>query len=676
MGAGMRSAAFGAEWRREAGGKVADFAFRGGLPDDGRRKVRMKVKRFTGALATLLAFAAAAGAQTQGTHTVLTIHADQPVHRVSPTLYGLMTEEINHAYEGGLYAEMVSNESFHADWSGVGDWYLVQNGNSAASMDEDTTTGPSAAITHSLKLTVTKADAGDRAGVLNTGYWGMAVQPQTTYQGSLWAKADSPAMGALRVSLVSNKTGARLATATVSGLTTAWQKFSFTLRTGQIEASSANTLHVTVAHAGAVWVSEASLFPPTYDNRANGNRVDLMKMLGAMHPAFLRLPGGNYLEGNSIKERFDWQKTIGPLVDRPGHESPWGYWSSDHFGLLEYLDWCEDLHMQPVLAVYAGYSLNGEHVTPGPDLEPYVQSALNEIEYVTGGAGTKWGAVRTEDGHPAPFQLKYVEIGNEDEFDHSGSYNDRFAQFFKEIKAKYPDLQLIATAPVTSVRPDVIDDHFYVRAAKFFDDATHYDKTDRSGPKIFVGEWATREGTPTPNFDAALGDAAWMTGLERNSDIVIMASYAPLLTNVNPGAMQWAPDLIGYDALHSYGSPSYYAQAMFSNHIGNEVPASSVEGAGARFFYSITGNAADKRLYLKLVNASSDAQPLEVKFDGASLTGTGELITLSAKSTQATNSIEEPRNIVPVERALHGVANTWRHEMPAYSIEVVQVNLR
>jgi alpha-N-arabinofuranosidase len=644
----------------------------------------MNVKRFTGA-GLVLAFAAAAAAQIQGMPArarvpgppaVLTIHADQPVHPVSPTLYGLMTEEINHSYEGGLYGELVSNESFHGDWSGVLDWYLVQNGNAAASMAEDRTTGPSPAITHSLKVTVTEADPADTAGVLNTGYWGITSRPQTTYQGSFWAKADSPSIGTVTVSLVNDKTGRTLTTATIGGVGTSWKEFPFVLKTGEVEASSANTLHLTVAHPGTLWLSEVSLFPPTYDNRPNGNRADLMKMLAAMHPAFLRFPGGNYLEGNSIKERFNWKKTIGPLVDRPGHESPWGYWSSDHFGLLEFLEWCEDLHMQPVLAVYAGYSLNGQHVTPGTDLEPYVQSALDEIDYVTGGTDTKWGAVRAEDGHPEPFKVKYVEIGNEDEFDRSGSYNERFAQFFKAIKEKYPDLQLIATAPVTSVRPDVLDEHYYVRAATFFGDATHYDKTDRNGPKIFVGEWATREGTPTPNFDAALGDAAWMTGLERNSDIVIMASYAPLMTNVNPLAMQWAPDLIGYDALHSYGSPSYYAQAMFASHVGNEVLGSSVEGAGPRFFYSITGKTVGKRLYLKLVNASSKPQPLEVKFEGATLTGSGELITLSAKSTQATNSITEPRNIVPVETGLHGVGTTWPHEMPAYSIQVVEVDLR
>lgn len=635
----------------------------------------MKIGLLAGA-ALALAVSAGAFAQQHGSTAVLTIHVDQPLHKVSPTLYGLMTEEINHSYEGGLYAQEVSNSTFRSDWSGVLDWYLVENGDAHATMEKDSTTGPSTALPYSLKLSITQADAADSAGVLNTGYWGIAVRPRTTYRGSFWAKADSEAIGPVTVKLVANQTGATLATASVTGLSPEWKKYTFELHTQQAETSAANTLHLTVSHPGALWLSDVTLFPPTYDNQPNGMRIDLMQKLAAMHPQFLRFPGGNYVEGNSIAERFAWKKTIGPLVDRPGHESPWGYWSTDGFGLLDFLDWCQDLHMQPVLAVYAGYSLNGEHVDPGPALDPYVQDALDEIQYVTGSTGTKWGEQRAKDGHPEPFALKYVEIGNEDFFDKSGSYNGRFAQFYKAIKEKYPQLQLIATAPGTSIKPDVLDEHYYVRAPKFFADATHYDKTDRSGPKIFVGEWATKEGTPTPNFEAALGDAAWMTGLERNSDIVIMASYAPLFTNVNPGAMQWAPDLIGYNAVESYGSPSYYAQVMFAGNLGTEVPVSSLRNAGSRFFYSITSNPDRKRLYLKLVNASSDAQNVAIHFDGAALAGSGELIDLSAKSTQATNTIQHPRNIVPVQTQLHGVGATWHHAMPPYSIQVIQLDLK
>jgi alpha-N-arabinofuranosidase len=329
--------------------------------------------------------------------------------------------------------------------------------------------------------------------------------------------------------------------------------------------------------------------------------------------------------------------------------------------------------MQPLLAVYAGYSMAQEHVNPGSDLDPYVQDALDEIEYVTGAPDTKWGAVRAKNGHPEPFHLNYVEIGNEDFFDHSGSYDGRYEQFYKAIKAKYPDLQIIATTPVKSMRPDVVDDHFYRRATEFYQDTTHYDKTDRSGPKIFVGEWATREGSPTPNFGAALGDAAWMTGMERNSDIIVMASYAPLLVNVNPGGMQWESDLIGYNALHSYGSPSYYAQVMFADYVGDETLSSSLDSKNPRLFYSITRGSKNKQLYLKLVNASSKPQTIDLDFSGATFAATGKLVTLEARSTQATNTIDHPDNIVPVESTIRNVSSKMHHTMPAFSIQILEL---
>ena len=628
-------------------------------------------------------------AQAPAAH--LTIHADQQVSPVSSSLYGLMTEEINYSYEGGLYAEMVRNRTFRADWSGILYWYLVENGNAVAKMDIDKETGPSDALKTSMKLDVEKASAGNEAGVLNVGYWGMAVRPNTEYKGSFYARANAGDIGPVTVSLVGDQSGKAVATATVSGIGTEWKQYQFTLKTeAGLVASAANHLTLAVAHPGTLWLQQVSLFPPTYHNRPNGFRIDLMEKMAAMHPQFLRFPGGNYLEGNHINERFDWKKTIGPMVDRPGHESPWGYWSTDGMGLLEFLEWCEDLKMNPVLAVYAGYSLMGEHVNPGADLEPYVQDAIDEIEYVTGGPDTKWGSKRAKDGHPEPFKLTYVEIGNEEWFDRSGSYPERYAQFARAIKAKYPDLKLIATAPTGDARPDVIDEHYYVRATQNFQDAHHYDtpegnaavtqkwdgghydEADRTGPKIFVGEWATREGSPTPNMGAALGDAAWMTGMERNSDLVVMASYAPLFVNVNPGGMQWETDLIGYDALTSYGSPAYYAQVMFGSYVGDHTLASRLEGAGPRFFYSVTRAAAKKRIYLKLVNGLSTPQPLDIDFSGVKFSGTAKLITLSAHDTQATNTIDQPNKIVPVETPLHNVTSHLSRTMPAYSIQVIE----
>jgi alpha-N-arabinofuranosidase len=677
----------------------------------------MEKKTFAQPAAALAAFAllATAALHPQAPTATLTIHADQPIHAVSPTLYGLMTEEINYSYDGGLYAEMVRNRTFGANWDGIQHWYLVEQGNAHAAITADKETGPSDALPSSLRIDVKQAGTHNQAGVLNDGWWGMPLRPNTTYKGSFYAKADGKlllpyasvhngtvtaeadqnAPGEITISLVNDHSGKVIATTTVPPVNTSWRKYAFTLKTGAIEPSAANHLEITVAHPGTLWLNLVSLFPPTYHDRANGNRIDLMEKMAAMHPTFLRFPGGNYLEGDHINERYEWKKTIGPLVDRPTHPSPWRYHSSDGLGLLEFLDWCEDLKIQPVLAVYAGYSMAQEHVEPGPALEPYIQDALDEIEYVTGGTDTKWGASRAQNGHPEPFKLTYVEIGNEDWFDKSNSYDGRYTQFYNAIKTKYPALQLIATAPVKSVKPDVIDEHYYVRATQFFQDASHYDpptsgsaprwesghydKADRNGPKIFVGEWATREGSPTPNFGAALGDAAWMTGLERNSDIVIMASYAPLLVNVNPGGMQWETDLIGYDAMRSYGSPSYWAQVIFAKYLGDQTLGSKLEEpaldpANPRFFYSITRDSTKNRLYLKLVNASSTPQPIEINLPGAKLAETGRLISLSALSTQATNTIDQPHQIVPVESALQGVSDHFRHTVPGYAIQVIEFN--
>ena len=632
----------------------------------------MIVKAFAHAASVAAFVVAATLAYPQAPPAVLTIHADQPVSKVSPTLYGLMTEEINYSYDGGLYAEMVRNRTFGASWDGIQHWTLVEYGNADAAIAPDKETGPSEALKSSLRIDVKQADPNSQAGVLNDGWWGVPLRPNTTYKGSFYAKASAGDLGPVKVSLVSNNTGKSVATAEVSGVATDWKQYEFTLKMGAIQPSAANHLALTVGHAGTLWLNLVSLFPPTYHDRANGNRIDLMEKLAAMNPAFLRFPGGNYLEGDHIPERYPWKKTIGPLVDRPTHPSPWRYHSSDGLGLLEFLEWCEDLKMQPVLAVYAGYSMAQEHVNPGADLDPYVQDALDELEYVTGGSETKWGAVRAQNGHPQPFKLNYVEIGNEDMFDKSGSYEGRYAQFYKAIKAKYHDLQLIATMPVKDMRPDVVDDHYYVRATQFFKDANHYDKTDRSGPKIFVGEWATREGAPTPNFGAALGDAAWMTGMERNSDIVVMAAYAPLLVNVNPGGMQWETDLIGYDAMRSFGSPSYYAQVLFAKYLGDQTVKAELKNGGPKFFYSITGNTAKKKLYLKLVNASSDPQPLEIDLTGARVAANAKLESLSAPDTQTTNTLDDPNRIVPVETTLHNVGSQFHHTLPGFSIQVIE----
>jgi alpha-N-arabinofuranosidase len=459
-----------------------------------------------------------------------------------------------------------------------------------------------------------------------------------------------------------------------------WRKFDLTLSTGAVQATSDGRFVIAAPAAGRFWLSLVSLFPPTYHNRPNGRRVDIMEKLAAMKPKFIRFPGGNYVEGNTLWERFDWKATIGPLPFRAGHPSCWSYRSTDGMGLMEFMGWCEDLGAQPVLAVFAGYSLRQQHVEPGPLLQPYVQDALDEIEFLTGDAkATYWGSQRAKCGHPEPFKLTYVEIGNEDYFDRSGSYDARYTQFHDAIKAKYPQLQLIATSREAKTRtPDLHDDHYYRNARGFYNDLQHYDAMDRNGPKVFVGEWATREGDPTPNFNGALGDAAWMTSMERNADLIVMHCYAPLFVNVNPGGMQWKTDLLGYNNLESYGSPAYYAQVMFANHIGNVAPKSALTAeANLLLPYSVTCQTETGKVFLKVVNPSADARAVTVALKGArSVAAQGTAITLRAGGPTDTNSLTEPTKIVPLRKPLTNVAAHFGYTFPAWSITVLELTAR
>ncbi len=329
--------------------------------------------------------------------------------------------------------------------------------------------------------------------------------------------------------------------------------------------------------------------------------------------------------------------------------------------------------MEPVLAVYAGYSLKGDHIDPGPALQPFVQDALDESAYAIGVTDTHWGAGRAKDGDPAACPVHYVEIGNEDWFDKSNSYDGRYGQFYDAIKGRYPNLQLIATTGVKGHPVEILDEHYYRSTGEMFADADHYDKTPRDGMKIFVGEWATREGVPTPNFGAALADAAWMTGMERNSDVVILSSYAPLLTNVNPGGLQWNTDLIGYNAMDSYGSPSYWAQVLFSGHHGDEILTATLGGKTTRVYQSTTRDSRTGTLYIKLVNATTNPAPVAVQISGNKPGANGRMYTLSAPSTEATNSITDPNRIVPREHAFTPIGANLQLVLEPLSINVIEL---
>ena len=558
-------------------------------------------------------------------------------------------------------------------------------------------------------MDATKASEASPVGIANGGYWGIPVRPNTQYRASFYAREENFS-GPLNLSLQSADGKTVFASAKVSKISDGWKKYEATLKTGKVHPSKDNRFVISTRRPGTIWLQNVSLFPPTYKDRPNGTRPDIMRLLAEMKPAFLRFPGGNYLEGSKMSERFNWKETIGDLAHRPGHRSPWGYWSTDGFGLLEFLQWCEDLHMEPVLCIFAGYTLDRKYIEAGPALEPYVQEALEEIEYVTGDSKTKWGAQRARDGHPKPFKLTYVEIGNEDWFDRSGSYEGRFAQFFDAIKATFPHLQIISTMgyehPTQVVRsrvPDLVDEHYYRSQEDMQAHALDYDNYSRTNKtKVFCGEWATRVGSPTPNIAGALGDAAWMTGMERNSDIVVMSCYAPLFVNVSQTngqgrSMQWATDLIGYDALTSYGSPAYYAQKMFSTMHGDEILATASQDIPTRqwqprafrggspppprqireIFFDATRDRKSGTIFLKLVNAHGAAQQVNVQISGTkNISAKGEAVTLRADNLNDTNSIEQPQTVIPRTDKVGNLGGNFTRELPPYSITVVKVKTK
>jgi alpha-N-arabinofuranosidase len=665
----------------------------------------------------ILSATTAAFAQTN--LPVIQVHADKVTAKTPPTFYGLMTEEINFAFEGGLYGELIRNRAFKSDslpqaikpdnydtakfypaeypanvvpkfWKGIG----------AVSLSLDTNTPLNDALNVSLRMEAAAASATSPAGIANGGYWGIPVEPQTAYKVSFFAKAAAGFRGLVAASIESADGKTVFASAEISGINGDWQKFEARLKTKSVEPSKDNVFKITTSVPGTIWLQQVSLFRPTYKNRPNGDREDISQLLTDAKPKFLRFPGGNYVEGNNFNERFNWKQMVGPVEQRPGHRSCWGYWSTDGFGLPEFLGWCQDIGMEPVLAVFAGYTLNHDHVTNGPALEPYVQEALEEIEYVTGDASTKWGAQRIKDGYPNPFPLHYVEIGNEDFFDRSGSYEGRFAQFFDAIRAKYPQLKIISTTAVKSRTADLNDEHYYESEESMERQAFMYDTRDRGNPtKIFVGEWATRVGSPTPNMAGALGDAAWMCCLERNSDIVLMHCFAPLFVNVsqvsgNNRSMQWASDLIGYDALNSYGSPSYYAQKLFSVHQGDEVLATTADnlptyqwiqtgrrsGGQARtnevksVFYSATRDTKRGKIIVKIVNRADTAQSVEINITGVkSVAAKGTATVLKAANRNETNTLQDPEHIVPVTEKIRGLGVNFTRSYPPCSITVLEL---
>jgi alpha-L-arabinofuranosidase len=432
-------------------------------------------------------------------------------------------------------------------------------------------------IPNSLRLT--KQSGVGSVGAGNSGFWGMSLQSNAIYDLSFYAAGSNGFPGPVNVRL-ENADGSQLyAQAPFSGLATNWQRFAASLVSSSADTNARMVLSIT--NNATVWRDMVSLFPrATLRNHTNGLRSDLANMLASLRPSFLRYPGGNFVEGNYLTNAVRWKKTIGDIALRPGHmNDAWGYWSSDGFGYYEFLQFCEDVGMEPLYGINCGLSLgyngNTNNTVPLSQMGPWVQDALDAIQYANGDTNTTWGALPAANGHPAPYSLRYIEIGNE-----SGGtyYNDGYALFYDAIISNYPEAHLIANVwgGIPSSRPvEIQDEHHYASPATFISYATKYDSYSRTGPKVFVGEYAVCCGG-NGNLAGALGEAAFMTGLERNSDVVQMAFYPPLFANVN--GIQWLPDLICYGNARLCGTPSYYAQRMFSQNRGDYVLPAALSG--------------------------------------------------------------------------------------------------
>ena len=479
------------------------------------------------------------------------IDAAKPLHVVSPSLYGIFFEEINCAGDGGIYAELVRNRGFE-DAETPAHWRV--SGGEAKLVKSDALSNASP-----TSLAVTSNGA---TSIENEGYWGMAVRTGETYNLSFFTRGDANQIRTELVDEAGKPIGGIEFRTPVGGWKQSFAKFTAT------ETSEKAKLRLTFKLRGTTQIDMVSLFPEkTWRNRANGMRPDLMQMLADLKPAFMRFPGGCWVEGDTMALAQRWKQTVGDAKDRRTQPNIWRYMSTNGQGYHEYLQMCEDLGADALFVINCGMS--HREVVPMGKMDEFVQDAIDAVEYALGPATSKWGALRARNGHPKAFPLKYLQIGNENG---GPAYEERYGLIYRALKAKYPKLNLIAN--LWGGRPqktpvDILDEHYYSNPEFFIANSDRYDKYDRNGPKIYVGEYAVTQDNGTGSLRGALAEAAFMTGMERNSDVVVMSSYAPLFANVHNKA--WNPDLIYFDSSRTIATPSYHVQRMFANNRAHRV---------------------------------------------------------------------------------------------------------
>ena len=530
-------------------------------------------------------FAAAVRAQV-----MIDIDAQQRGPKVSRMLYGIFYEDINHAADGGIYAELIRNRSFEdgprygapADMQGWSTYAAAPSQLTAKLIQPTKKTPLLNAVQHNaLELNV-KASPSVPVCLVNEGYWGINAVQGRKYRLTFWAKT-LKYQGSVKATLCS-KDGSQLYAETVVGnfgVGKGWKKYEAMLTANDNDPQAQFVL--VFDGVGQVQIDMVSLFPPTFKNRENGMRPDLANMLWQLHPKFMRFPGGCFVEGQESPDNaFRWERTIGPIEEREGHWNVnWGYRTTDGLGYHEYLQLAEDLGAKPLYVVNVGIWHGG--MTPYDSIQPWIDECLNALEYANGPVTSKYGAMRARNGHPEPFGIEYLEIGNEnnqpDPRQQSDHYYERYEQFYKAIRAKYPEMKIIGNVVAwgddnpkwnSHLPVDLLDEHYY-RSPDWFAAAFHkYDTYDRQGPKVYVGEYAVTNGYGNlGNMNAALGEAVYMMGMENNADVVELASYAPIFVNENDA--RWRPDMIRFSSSRVMGTPSYYVQQLMPQYLGTQV---------------------------------------------------------------------------------------------------------
>lgn len=636
------------------------------------------MKKYKGLLAVL---ALAAGSALQAQTNELVIQAGKPGAEIQPTMYGLFFEDINYAADGGLYAELVKNRSFEFPQHFMG-WKTFGK----VSLKDD---GPFERNPHYVRL-VYAGHPHKQTGLDNEGFFGIGIKKGAEYRFSVWARvAEGETPAKIRVELADTKSmneQQAFVAADVTVDSKEWKKYQVILKPEVTNPKA--ILRIFLASRQTVDLEHISLFPvDTWQGHENGLRKDLVQALADIKPGVFRFPGGCIVEGTDIASRYDWKKSVGMVENRPLNENRWqytfphrffpDYYQSYGLGFYEFFQLSEEIGAEPLPVLSCGLACqfqnpNMDAHVPLCDLESYIQDALDLIEFANGAVDTPWGKIRADMGHPAPFNLKLIGIGNEQ---WGKEYPEHLEPFVKAIRKKYPDIKIVGSSgpdsegeqfdylwpEMKSLKADLVDEHFYRPEAWFLSQGARYDNYDRKGPKVFAGEYACHgKGKKWNHFHASLLEAAFMTGLERNADIVHMATYAPLFAHVE--GWQWRPDMIWFDNLNSVCTVSYYVQQLFATHKGtnvlsltmNKKPVTGAEGQNGLFASAVCDKNKNE-IIVKVVNTSGKKQSLSLIFNGLKkkevLSG-ARCIKLSSTGMDKDNTIENPLAIIPQETSL------------------------